>query len=107
MEIALGFKPLNPNVITHNSQRMTASAGIRDIRFHDLRHTVASLTLSAGVPPKVISEALGHASVAFTSDTYSHIIEGMQRDAMALLDDVIPDGYLPANNGKLTAISNG
>jgi hypothetical protein len=40
--------------------------------------------------PKVISEALGHASVAFTMDVYSHIIEGMQSDAMALLDEVLP-----------------
>jgi integrase len=42
--------------------------------------------------PKVISEALGHSSVAFTMDTYSHIISGMQEDMMALLDEVIPAG---------------
>ena len=42
--------------------------------------------------PKVISEALGHSSVAFTMDVYSHIIEGMQSDAMALLDEVLPAG---------------
>ena len=45
-----------------------------------------------GAKPKVISEALGHALVAFTMDTYSHIIEGMQEDAMALLDEVLPSG---------------
>ncbi|MFC2066341.1 GDP-mannose 4,6-dehydratase [Chloroflexota bacterium] len=44
--------------------------------------------------PKVISEALGHAGVAFTMDVYSHIIEGMQEGAMALLDEVLPEGYL-------------
>ena len=48
--------------------------------------------LLRGAKPKVISEALGHASVAFTMDTYSHIIEGMQSDAMALLNDVLPEG---------------
>jgi len=48
--------------------------------------------LLRGAKPKVISEALGHASVAFTMDTYSHIIEGMQEDAMALLDEVLPAG---------------
>ena len=47
-----------------------------------------------GASPKVISEALGHASVAFTMDTYSHIIDGMQQDAMNLLDDALPDGCL-------------
>jgi len=54
--------------------------------------TFASLMLLRGAKPKVISEALGHASVAFTMDTYSHIIEGMQEDAMALLDEVLPAG---------------
>jgi len=45
----------------------------------------------------VISEALGHASVAFTMDTYSHIISGMQEDMMALLDDVLPAGKTDAD----------
>ncbi|GAF93402.1 unnamed protein product, partial [marine sediment metagenome] len=45
-----------------------------------------------GAKPKVISEALRHSSVAFTMDTYSHIISGMQEDAMALLDEVLPAG---------------
>jgi len=48
--------------------------------------------LLRGAKPKVISEALGHSSVAFTIDTYSHIIEGMQSEAMALLDEVLPPG---------------
>ena len=48
--------------------------------------------LLRGVSAKVISEALGHASVAFTMDVYSHIISGMQENAMALLDDVLPTG---------------
>lgn len=62
------------------------------MRFHDLRHTFASLALLRGAKPKVISEALGHSSVAFTMDTYSHIISGMQEDMMVLLDEVIPSG---------------
>ena len=52
----------------------------------------ASLALLCGAKPKVISEALGHSSVAFTMDTYSHIISGMPEDMMALLDEVIPAG---------------
>ena len=48
--------------------------------------------LLRGAKPKVISEALCHAPVAFTMDTYSHIIEGVQEDAMALLDEVLPEG---------------
>ena len=77
------------------------------MRFHDLRHTSASLMLLRGAKPKVISEALGHASVAFTMDTYSHIISGMQEDAMALLDEVLPagvNGVSRKNNANLTPI---
>jgi integrase len=48
--------------------------------------------LPRGAKPKVISEALGHSSVAFTMDVYRHIIEGMQSDTMALLDKVLPAG---------------
>ncbi len=76
-------------------------AGLHHIRIHDLRHTFASLMLLRGAKPKVISEALGHASVAFTMDVYSHIIEGMQSDAMVLLDEVLPAGMSQKNNAKL------
>ena len=55
-------------------------------------HTFANLALLRGAKPKVISEALGHASVAFTMDSYSHIISGMQEDMMAFLDEVLPSG---------------
>jgi len=61
--------------------------------------------LLRGAKPKVISEALGHSSVAFTMDVYSHIIEGMQQDAMMLLDGVLPkakNGAFGKNNAKLT-----
>jgi len=85
-------KPLDPCVLTHNFTRIAKRAGLSGVRFHDLRHTFASLMLLRGAKPKVISEALGHSSVAFTMDVYSHIIEGMQEDAMALLDEVLPEG---------------
>jgi integrase len=57
-----------------------------------LSHNFASLMLLNGVAPKIISEALGHASVAFTMDVYSHILPGMQEEAMALLDRILPEG---------------
>ncbi len=85
-------KPIDPSTLTHNFGRISKLAGLERVRFHDLRHTFASLALLRGAKPKVISEALEHASVAFTMDTYSHIISGMQEDMMALLDEVLPSG---------------
>lgn len=93
---------LNPSVLTHNFHKLTVKAGLSGVRFHDLRHTCASLMLLRGAKPKVISEALGHASVAFTMDVYSHIIEDMQSDAMALLDEVLPAGVPQKINANLT-----
>ena len=60
---------------------MVRSAGLRSIRFHDLRHTSASLMLSAWRDPKVVSERLGHATVGFTLDRYSHLLPGLQEEA--------------------------
>jgi integrase len=98
-------KPVDPGVLTHNFARIAKRAGFQGVRFHDLRHTFASLMLLRGAKPKVISEALGHASVAFTMDAYSHIIEGMQSDAMTLLDEILPAAISSAgrNNVNLTS----
>jgi integrase len=95
---SIRLEPLNPSVLTHNFNKIARKAGLNGVRFHDLRHTFASLMLLRGAKPKVISEALGHNSVAFTMDVYSHIIEGMQSDAMALLDEVLPAGKILSPN---------
>jgi integrase len=85
-------EPIDPYSLSHAFAKIAKRAGLRGVHFHSLRHSFASLMLLRGAKPKVISEALGHASVAFTLDTYSHIIEGMQSEAMALLDGVLPPG---------------
>ena len=59
------------------------AAGLPNIRLYDLRHTAATLALAAGVSPKIVSEQLGHASVAFTLEVYSHVLPHMQ-DAAAM-----------------------
>ena len=90
-------KPLDACTVTHNYARIVRRAGLGSCRFHDLRHTFASIMLMKGAPAKVISECLGHASVAFTMDVYSHLLQGMQRDAMNLLDEVLPPAVSTTN----------
>jgi integrase len=64
-------------------------AGLPDIRFHDLRHSVATMLLSLGTHPKVVQELLGHHSISITMDTYSHVMPTMQKNVMARLDDLL------------------
>ena len=85
-------RPYDASVLSHKFAAIAREAGLKGVRFHDLRHTFASLMLQRGAKPKVISECLGHASVAFTMDVYSHIIDGMQEEAILLLDEVLPAG---------------
>jgi integrase len=74
---------LNPSNLRNRSfKRIKAHAGVRkDLRFHDLRHTCATLLLSEGVNVKVVSELLGHASITITLNTYSHVLPDMQDSA--------------------------
>ena len=97
-------EPIDPYSLSHAFAKIAKRAGLENLRFHDCRHTFASLMLLRGAKPKVISEALGHASCSFTLDTYSHIIEGMQEEAMVLLNGVLPAGVnsFGKNNTNLT-----
>jgi integrase len=64
-------------------------AELPDIRFHDLRHSVATMLLSTGVHPKIVQEILGHSQISMTMDTYSHVLPTMQKDAMSKLNNVL------------------
>jgi integrase len=74
-------EPIHPALFSYWFQRQVELAGVRRIRFHDLRHTHATHALQAGIHPKVVSERLGHSSITITLDTYSHVLPSMQRDA--------------------------
>lgn len=76
-------KLLHPMSLSDMFRRRAIQAGLPIIRFHDVRHTYASLALSAGVHPKVVSERLGHSSITITLDTYSHAVPALQEDAAA------------------------
>lgn len=73
--------PIEPANLHREFRRIIAKAGVPPIRFHDLRDTHVSLLALAGVAPKVISERVGHASVAFTMQTYQHLFETQRREA--------------------------
>ena len=79
--------PLKPDTISSTFQRIVARAGLRRIRFHDLRHTHATLMLQQGIHPKIVQERLGHATIAVTLDTYSHVLPGMQEAAAVRFDE--------------------
>ena len=81
--------PMDPGTLTHNFAKIARRAGLEGTRFHDLRHTFVSLMLLGGVHPKIVSEMLGHSSVAFTLDTYSHVIPTLQEAAMRRLDEML------------------
>jgi integrase len=59
------------------------------VRFHDLRHTCATLLLSRNVNPKIVSEMLGHATIAITLDTYSHVLPDMQEKAARAMEEAL------------------
>jgi integrase len=77
--------PAHQSRVGYHHRQIARLADVPLIRPHDLRHTFATLLLRAGVNPKIVSEMLGHASVAFTLSVYSHVLPDMQRDAIASL----------------------
>lgn len=84
--------PLNPDFVTKHFYVLAQRAGLRRVRLHDLRHTSASLALEAGVAMKVVSDRLGHSSIAITANLYTHVydtvaLDGADRLAALLLTD--------------------
>jgi len=82
---------INPDSFSDMFWRHVKGAKLPRIRFHDLRHTHATLALAAGVHPKVVSERLGHASITITLDTYSHAIPAMQETAASRVASLVFD----------------
>lgn len=81
--------PYDSSTVSHTFGKIARKAGLASIRFHDLRHAHASLMLRTGASPKVISERLGHSSIAITMDIYSHIMPGLQEEATIRFEDAL------------------
>ena len=87
-----GDGPLNPASFSTTFDRLVARAGVPRIRLRDLRHTYATIALRAGVHPAIVSERLGHSSIAVTIDLYSHAVPGLQREAAGVVGALIFGG---------------
>jgi integrase len=80
---------LEPRNVTREFHVLLASADLPAVRFHDLRHTAATLLLAQGVDPRTIMETLGHSQISLTLNTYSHVLPALQADAAAKLDAIL------------------
>jgi integrase len=81
--------PISPDSVLHMLQRVLKRAGLERVRFHDLRHTFATLALQNGVDVKTVSGMLGHYSAGFTLDTYAHVTTAAQKEAAKTMGSVL------------------
>lgn len=88
-------RPMNPIKVSQEFTGIVREAGLPHLTLHGLRHAHATLLLSRGIHPKVVSERLGHSNIAVTMDTYSHVIPGIQEQAALALDEILADGRIP------------
>ena len=82
-------EPINADSLAKHFKAILKQACLPELRLYDLRHTAATIALAVGVSPKVVSEQLGHASTAFTLDTYAHVLPHMQDEAVARIEAVL------------------
>lgn len=90
--------PLALDAVTKRFVELAREAGLRPVRLHDLRHGAASLRLAAGVPLAVVSKSLGHSSSSFTADVYSHLLEGVGREAAESAAALVPRARTAVTN---------
>jgi integrase len=104
-------RPMHPELLSSLFVRQAKRAGLSSIRLHDLRHSVASILLAQGVHPKVVSEQLGHATIALTLDTYSHVSPSLQQEAAGVIAAAVLDPATTppqaASKGQVRAITSG
>ncbi len=79
---------VNPDYLLVRFRQLLHAAGLPDMRFHDLRHSAATILLTMGVHPKIVQELLGHSQISMTMDIYSHVLPTLQQEAISKLGDL-------------------
>ena len=82
-------RPIHPERFSRWFEQHARAAGLPKIRLHDVRHSYATAALAAGIPAKIVSERLGHANIAITMDTYSHVLPGLDEQAAGTVAQLI------------------
>jgi integrase len=98
--------PVDQRNLDRDFKAILKKTGLKEIRFHDLRHTAASLMLNNGVPSLVVSKMLGHAKTSTTLDIYGHLIPVMQSEAARIMDELITPIAIPLVNQEAESVEN-
>ena len=85
----LNGKPVDPDMVSKQFPKLVKGLGLPHLTFHGLRHANATMALTAGISPKVISERLGHANIGTTMDIYSHLMPGMGAEAALAVEQLL------------------
>jgi integrase len=81
--------PIERKTLHRDFKRVLRAAALPDLRFHDLRHSAASLLLAEGTHPRVIMELLGHSQIGLTMNTYSHVMPALMRETADTMDAIL------------------
>lgn len=82
-------QPIEPRNLYRSFTRVAKNADLRVVRLHDARHGTATLLTTAGVPPRVVMEILGHSQIAVTMNVYTHVVQDTQREAVSHMDRLL------------------
>jgi len=93
--------PVDARSVIRRFHAILKTTGLPHIRFHDLRHSAATLLLAQGVSPRYISDLLGHSQVSFTMQTYANVLPHVQRDVAAKMDEILNPQPVATNPGEV------
>jgi integrase len=98
--------PLFPNTVSRAWALLAEKIGLKVIRFHDARHSHASILLRQGAHPRIVQERLGHSTIATTLDIYSHVTPGLQEAVAARFDEAMTSNYNDHSNPESRLVAN-